>query len=276
MPGSYRYRLHPVTVAALAAAMAALIIPAPAHAQNLLESLFNALSGSSAPAPVAVRETNPNAWDFLDRAEQDQQSAPSGPQTSYCVRMCDGRYFPLPRRAGAVSMSDAQICSAMCPAAETRVFNGTAIERAVAEDGKAYSSIDNAFVYRERVIDSCTCKQSGDGVASLDAMRDPTLRRGDIVVTRNGPMVYAGARRGALREQAFVKPDDYRGLPQSVRNELAGMRIAREPNETAMLPASARATSGEVSTPRSISYAPLRLKSADATPVAEAFASFVK
>ncbi len=108
--------------------------------------------------------------------------------------------------------------------------------------------------------------------ASLDVIDDPTLRRGDIVVTREGPMVYAGNDRGRGREQALVHPDDFKGLPQSVRNELAGLRVAKDATATASLPASATPAEGTV---KSISYMP-RLAPVEVTPVAEAFSSFVR
>ena len=272
MPGSYRNRARQFHLTAISACAAAVIaaLPAPASAQNLLESLFNALGGRTASAPLSAERADPNAWDFIDRA-----AAPAGPKTSYCVRLCDGRHFPLPRKAGAVKMSSAQICSAMCPAAETRVFNGSAIEHAVADDGKPYSSIKNAFLYRDKTVAGCTCTKGGaGGLASMDVKDDPTLRRGDIVVMREGPMVFTGARRGADREQAFVHPEDYRGLPQNVRRELAAMQIAQQPNESASLPANAMPARNTVA----VSYAPPRERVApvEITPVAEAFASFIQ
>lgn len=266
MPGSDRIRVHPLSrVVAIAACTAAVIaaLPAPASAQNLLESLFNALGGraASASAPASTGRTDPGAWDFIDRPAARAATS----STAHCVRLCDGRHFPLPRNAGAVNMSNAQICSAMCPAAETRVFRGAAIERAVGDDGKPYSSLKTAFLYRDKAVTACTCtKGGGGGVASMDAKDDPTLRRGDIVVTRDGPMVFTG---GADRDDAFVRAEDYKGLPQSVRRELTNMQIAREPNETAALPVNAMPASNPPA--QAISYA-----AEQSTPVAEAFASF--
>jgi hypothetical protein len=274
MPGSYRDCSRQLSIAAIAACTIAVTFPATANAQNLLESLFNALGArpANATAPITSDRTDPGAWDFIDRP-----AASAGTKTSYCVRLCDGRYFPLPRRAGAVSMSNPQICQAMCPAAETRVFNGTAIERAVADDGKSYSAIKTAFLYREKTVDNCSCKRGGvSGVAALDAKDDPTLRRGDIVVTRDGPMVFTGAERGKDRERAFVPAEEYKGLPQSTRRELAEMRVAKDPEETAVLPAGAVPASRSTIAATAISYTPrsARVAPVEVTPVAEAFSSF--
>jgi hypothetical protein len=280
MPGSREIRTRNFrrTAIAIAALTAATLATERAQAQNLLESLFNAIGGrsASAPAPVSTNRADPGAWDFLERGGE-QSASTGGAASSYCVRLCDGRYFPLPRKTGSVTMSSAQICSAMCPAAKTAVFNGSAIERAVGDNGKPYSSLQNAFLYRDKMVSDCSCKHGGQpGVASLDAKDDPTLRRGDIVVTREGPMVFTGDERKD-RAEAFVRPNEFKGLPQSVRHELATMRVAHDTSETASLPAGAAPVSYS-GTPKSISYTPAaaRVAPVQVTPVAEAFSSFVR
>jgi hypothetical protein len=268
MPGSGRFRSHRLRKSAVAFCISAAFFLLPAggaNAQNLLEALFGARQ-VSAPAPVSAHG-NSNPWSSLDRpVRQSGPAAQSGPRNAYCVRLCDGRYFPLPRNAGA-NMTHAQTCSAMCPAAETRVFNGAAIERAVGSDGKPYASLKTAFVFREKTVDNCACTRGGSGgVASTDAMNDPTLRKGDIVVTRDGPMVYTGASRTRDREQAFVPADEYAGLPKSVRAQLAGLQIAQDPNEAASLPVSAA--------PATLILNASETSDEILSPVAEAFASF--
>lgn len=270
MSGSGHSRSRSLRTGALALCAAAAIAALPAgaaNAQNLLESLFG-VRPASAPAPINAGQSNPNAWDFLDKPAA-QAAGSSGSKTSYCVRVCDGRFFPLPRKAGARQMSSAQACSAMCPAAETRVFSGSAIERAVASDGKPYASLKTAFLFREKNVESCTCTRGGSGgVTAMNVKDDPTLRRGDIVVMRDGPMVFTGSRNAKDREQTFVPAADYAGLPKSVRQELAGMQIARDPNETASLPAGAAPATLVV--PVSVAHREAM------TPIAEAFASFAR
>jgi hypothetical protein len=285
MTGSREIRARSFRRAAIAiiALTAAAVVTERAQAQNLLESLFNAIGGRSAnaPAPVSANRADPGAWDILDRGGE-RSTSPGGGAATYCVRLCDGRYFPLPRKTGSVTMSNAQICSAMCPAAKTAVFNGSAIERAVGDNGKSYSSLQTAFLYRDKTVSDCSCKPGGQpGVASLDAKDDPTLRRGDIVVTRDGPLVFTGDER-KNRAQAFVRPDEFKGLSQSVRLELATMRIARDASESASLPAGAAPVSyngasvagrPELLPTTSISYTPT-VAPVQVTPVAEAFSSF--
>jgi hypothetical protein len=203
------------------------VAPAPAHAQGLFDLLLGALRGA---APRAYTREAPRLLDGFPGEEYDQMpSGSGGPYVAYCVRLCDGRYFPLPANAGAPSMTPQKVCAAMCPSAQTKVFSGTQIERAVASDGNRYSSIKNAFVYRERLVSDCTCTgRDTSGIAAMDAEDDPTLRPGDIVVTAEGAKVFKGDRRAPHMTSDFVPAEDYRGLPKSVRQSMSEMRIAPE------------------------------------------------
>jgi hypothetical protein len=83
----------------------------------------------------------------------------------------------------------------MCPASKTKVFFGGTIDNAAARDGQRYGDIENAFVYRKHLMPGCTCNgRDAMGLARFSVANDPTLRPGDIVVTDNGLMAYAGKR----------------------------------------------------------------------------------
>jgi hypothetical protein len=168
----------------------------PAAAQNLFEALFGGGFRRHAPEPM------PRANAFADPfgmfgGEPRRPSADSGfgHGTVYCVRTCDGRYFPLQRHAGA---TPAELCKSFCPAAKTMVFSGSKIDTAVAQNGTRYADLDNAFGYRDKVSDSCSCNgKDGLGLARVDTSGDPTLRPGDIVATDNGLATYTGRNRTA-------------------------------------------------------------------------------
>jgi hypothetical protein len=105
----------------------------------------------------------------------------TGQSLAYCVRLCDGRYFPMPRHSNATSI---QLCNAFCPAAKTQVFHGSQIDHAVASNGARYASLQNAFVYRQKIVPNCTCNGKDEfGLAKIDVKSDPTLKPGDIVST---------------------------------------------------------------------------------------------
>jgi hypothetical protein len=140
--------------------------------------------------------------DLQKRFSMPQQSRshsdPSGSETSggyghgtaYCVRTCDGRYFPIQRHAGVTA---AEVCRSFCPAAKTAVFSGSKIDTAVAQNGARYADLDTAFAYRNSLVANCTCNgKDGGGLARLDTATDPTLRPGDIVANNDGLATYNG------------------------------------------------------------------------------------
>ena len=115
---------------------------ATASAQNIIEALFGSL-WSSPVSTAAPNATLPSP-----------EAARSEGGVAFCVRLCDGRYFPIQRHSGA---SSAQTCSAFCPASATNIYTGNGIAHAVAPDGKRYSELATASAYREKIIPGCTC-----------------------------------------------------------------------------------------------------------------------
>ena len=163
----------------------------PAGAQGIFKSLFGS-------APRFVRPSLPpqirSYADPSDRRETRRHSGDSGGSsghsTVFCVRTCDGRYFPLQHHTG---VSPAKLCQAFCPASQTMVFSGSKIDYAVAHNGRHYADLDTAFAYRDKVVENCTCNgKDGLGLAQIDVADDQTLRRGDIVATNDGFMSYRG------------------------------------------------------------------------------------
>jgi hypothetical protein len=140
----------------------------------------------------------------------------------YCVRTCDGFYFPLATRGDA---SRAEMCRALCPAAPTEVYrmSGSAdsIEDAVSERGKSYASLPNALAYRKSLKPGCSCRASGAATMAVPITQDPTLERGDIVVTQKGVHVFAGNGRFPFRDRDFVHYRQYRGLSREVMTMLS-------------------------------------------------------
>ncbi len=215
----------------------------PAHAQGLFDAISKFFG---APPPARTPDQPPmgyaDPFGSLTPVPTEEPNE-AGPVMAYCVRLCDGRYFPLPRNAGMPHSSPDKICSAMCPASPTKVYSGSQIDQASASNGTRYSNIENAFVYRVRLVPNCTCNgKETTGTAAIDIHSDPTLRSGDIVVTKDGPMVFKGSKQVPHRTSDFTPAKEYKGLPASTRRTLAEMRVAPEPNITAgaaAVPASA-------------------------------------
>lgn len=124
----------------------------------------------------------------------------------YCVRTCDGKFFPV-SRGGRKDLSLDKICSAMCPATATKIFSGMGIEQSVATDGQRYSASPNAFAYRTRIVDNCTCNgRDPFGVVTIDLENDQTLEGGDLVVQKTGFAIYRGGQSFVPIERAGMSP----------------------------------------------------------------------
>jgi hypothetical protein len=165
--------------------------PQPASAQGLFQALFGNAFHRRAPEPLPPQATS--YADPFGESRRPGSESGYGPGIVYCVRACDGRYFPLPRHAGA---SSADLCRSFCPAAKTMVFSGSKIETAVAQNGTRYADLDNAFAYRDKVSSQCSCNgKDGLGLARVETSGDPTLRPGDIVATASGLATYNGKSR---------------------------------------------------------------------------------
>lgn len=133
----------------------------------------------------------------------------SGGSSAYCVRTCDGRYFPLTSTGG---QSRAEACKSFCPASDTKVVLGSNIDSATTESGKPYSELPNAFKYRTELVAGCTCNgKDPAGLAKINVEDDPTLRRGDIVASPGGLMVAGNSNRS--RSAAL----NFSPAPKSVR-----------------------------------------------------------
>jgi len=199
-PRSKRIKWPAVALFGAVSAIFLAAAPSPASA-GIFDFLFGPQQ-QAAPPPDVTSYAEPSAP--LTRLPTDLGAVQpgSGRFVAFCVRLCDGQHFPLDHMTNATPV---ETCRAMCPASKTKIFFGSDIDRAVAGDGARYADLDNAFVYRQRLVPHCTCNgKDAFGLAKFDLTSDPTLRPGDIVSTKNGFKVYAG-KRG--RTDAFTTVD---------------------------------------------------------------------
>src|SRR5882724_2289689 len=150
------------------------------------EGLFDMFFGGG--QKQQARQAQPQANFFADPFGNNQpqaQPAPAAPRVAgsgpaFCVRSCDGKYFPLTMRGNATPV---QMCQAFCPASATKVFYGGNIDSASA-GGERYADSENAYAYRKTLRADCTCNgRSPSGLAPVDLALDTSLRSGDIVAT---------------------------------------------------------------------------------------------
>lgn len=193
------------TAAFVTVASVGLALTPSAHAEDFFSALFG---GFRVRPPPEIRTPFPN--DDMPRYDAPRQRASYGGGAAYCVRGCDGRYFPA---QGNDSESKAQSCKSFCPASETSLVYGSNIDDATTDRGKSYSDLPNAFRYRSEIVSGCTCNGKDPvGLASLKAEDDPTLRKGDIVAGNDGLMV---ANRNASDRRGVAM--NFSPLPDSIR-----------------------------------------------------------
>jgi Protein of unknown function (DUF2865) len=115
----------------------------------------------------------------------------SGTYRTVCARSCDGFYFPISfATVPARFPDDEKTCKSLCPAAEATLFAyrnpGEDMSQAVSISGQPYSSLPNAFHYRQEFNPSCSCKAAGQTWADALKTIDDTAaaqQQGDIIVT---------------------------------------------------------------------------------------------
>ena len=163
-----------------------------AQAQDFFSSLFGGFRPIIAAPSVRLPFAS-EGGSFAPRARRVR--AYSGGGQAYCVRTCDGRYFPI---TASDNQSRAASCNSFCPASETKVVYGSSIDTAATETGKPYSELPNAFRYRNELVAGCTCNGKDQiGLAPVKIENDPTLRKGDIVAGADGLVVAAAAPTSA-------------------------------------------------------------------------------
>src|ERR1700709_1054715 len=196
-----------IAVCVLSAAPAAL-------ARDFFSALFGAFSDNPSLAPSRPERSAPlpfaSEGDFFGRpAEPARPRVSVGGGQAYCVRTCDGRYFPISAGDG---QSRAASCNSFCPASETKIVYGSSIDHAATENGKPYSELPNAFRYRNELVAGCTCNGKDQlGLAAVKIEDDPTLRKGDIVAGADGLVM---ANRGVDKRGAAV---NFSPAPEKLR-----------------------------------------------------------
>lgn len=219
-----RLRLRTLT---LWLALGLLSAPAPAEAQGLLEFLFGPESAQQ-PAAPRQRDSAPARRAKVQGAvgelrfahPRDGSGLSSDPSAGgFCVRTCDGYYFPLIKSTRATRQ---QSCELACPAAKMEIFDGPTIETARNRRGQRYSAMPRAFAFRDKADGACACNdpQKSQAFFERTAKDDPTLQSGDVLVETEGAFVYSGSKLVPLRQAAFMS--------SRLRGELQGM-LRRSP-----------------------------------------------
>jgi hypothetical protein len=177
-------------------------LPLSAEAGGFFSNLFGSFGLRPPPAPPQIMLPFANE---APTGEAPRGRPGLGGGQAWCVRGCDGRYFPI---SGPDNQSREESCHSFCPASETRLVYGSDIDNAVSENGKPYSDLPNAFRYRNEIVAGCTCNgKDPAGLAKVTIDNDPTLRKGDIVAGEHGlAIAIPGSGRHAALNFSPVPP----------------------------------------------------------------------
>jgi Protein of unknown function (DUF2865) len=148
---------------------------------------------------------------------------------AYCVRLCDGFYFPVGTGYDNFDKHESA-CNSVCPSAQTRVYvaqNGSDDIGKASHRGQTYAKLGSAFSYRQQRIKTCSCNATsstgGLGMFSPLPENDTTLNRGDVVMTDAGFKAFAGGKNFPHRGTEFVPATWMKSLTARERDNLMNM-----------------------------------------------------
>ena len=170
------------------------------------------------PAPSAQAEAP------MPDAAKPRAHASFGSGQPVCVRLCDGYFVPT-----ASAMGGEAACAAQCPDAPTALYRmvGDQIDDAVSPSGARYSKLPVAKRYLTVHDATCACHRDSVISREREILNDPTLRRGDIVMTAEGFRVFEGGGYGPATKSDFVALSQAANIPRGERAELAAMERAK-------------------------------------------------
>jgi hypothetical protein len=221
-----RRRMTPVLALTIAISATAAMRPASA---GFFDFLFGTPDHAAEQKARQAASATPQAGAVANPSEDRPAPLPAigsgyARSTGHCVRLCDGKHFPVHGRG---EMSPTAMCQAFCPASVTKVFFGSQVDRAISMDGERYADLDNAFAYRKKLSRDCTCNgREPVGLAPVDISLDSTLRPGDVVATTTGFVAFSASRAVGIQPGEFTPVASYTGLTQTTQARLGEIKVA--------------------------------------------------
>lgn len=114
---------------------------------------------AAAPQPVSSRRADP-LYPYSGAGKAPPRQSPA--YRTVCVRLCDGYYWPVSEAATEARFRrDSNVCESSCsqPAKLYYAPHGDSdASQFIGLDGKPYSSLETAFLYRKALQPQCQCK----------------------------------------------------------------------------------------------------------------------
>ncbi len=150
----------------------------------------------------------------------------SGAYRTVCVRLCDGSFFPVGFGTSESRFSrDQTTCSNTCPGSRLFYYRPSTqdSEEMVDVDGKPYSQLPNANLFRTQYVPSCKCKPHPWEQASVDKHRlyalEDERRRGNKAVVAELEQLkaqYRLAAKSASKLRQYSSRTRGRAAPSNV------------------------------------------------------------
>jgi hypothetical protein len=184
--------------------------------RGFFETLFGA---PAAPAPEYGTYASPDA-------------SQSSTFRTVCVRTCDGFFFPISfSTVPSKFQDDERTCQQMCPATDVALYSyrnpGEDMAQAVSLTGKPYTQLPTAFRYRQEFNAACSCKRPGQSWTEALGSNDPTLERGDVIVTDEKSKAFAQPKAEPGKPG---KADARKGKPAPNAADAAAAAAAKTPD----------------------------------------------
>lgn len=129
-------------------------------------------------------------------------------RTSYCVRTCDGFYFPVGNPDSGDLHAHQASCDRACPGADTDIYVAPAgsagIADAINRKGARYDTLSTAFNHYTQIDSACTCSVNGSR-RNYSVLNDFTLRKGDLIMSSKGLLEFQGAENFPYRPNNFSR-----------------------------------------------------------------------
>ena len=146
----------------------------------------------------------------------------AGNYRTLCVRTCDGYFFPISFATHAGNLGrDAAICSALCPAAPSRLFihasgDDEGPRNMTALDGTPYTDLATAFDFRDRPRrPDCACGRANTALIGIEGVTPPPGTASDAALP---------AEPGPPSLKPLSRPDGAAD-PETVMNGRQGLTV---------------------------------------------------
>jgi hypothetical protein len=108
-----------------------------------------------------------------------------GGMKTWCVRLCDGFYFPVSysTNSGAYQR-DLAICQGRCPGADVSLYSHPSYldpeDMVSTVSGERYTKLPTAFAYRTTVSSNCSCELAAPKIKTAEASGDEAADTADV------------------------------------------------------------------------------------------------